>query len=1189
MANFELNVKVNGIEQTVSTIGQLEQALAATNQQLTQVEENSKEFNFLSNQAKNLETVLTAVTQDANKFNKSLGDVSKTTKEINSTFTNTAQAATQMGASLESSITQSTQTAQSLRTELRNIIQELQGLEPGSARFQALSIRAGELRDQMADTNSVVNSLAGNTTERLGTALTGVVNIGVMGLQGVVGGMQLFGVESEKAKAILEKLQGLLFLTQAIQGFGGLSDAITQITAGFNSLFAARSADLAAQEASTAADASEAATTTINVAAQAASTAGTEAHTAAVIADATATEGATVATTGFTAALAANPIGLVVVGLTALISALIIFGGEEKKAASNIKETTDAMLEQANMMKDQENSFFDLYKARKEIEILQEKDAAKRLEMERELAEEILGLQQESLEKQADNLISANSKLLEEFDKYKQAYIGERRELVNEVAQYDEYGIFIGNLQEFQTVKFNIGQKELNDLKNKLATERAAISADIAAKRITQEEGRIKEEQAETRFYIDYLTKQKEFLKQSNKASDEALAKNLDNLLSSFQKVRSALEKNLAEQVRIQQEAERKQLEEQQRAAEQAQRERQAALDRQRDQYKRAYDDIKNSVKQRLDELNAIEQKFTDDLTRSKFTTKLEEVEFEKKKEQEKIDAIVAFRKKEVQDSKVLGKEKQKLITQLETETKQAQDALETFYFEKRKKIIEEEVKLKIEQSRKLSQINEILQKEITFGDQSTADSFEALNLREQELTLKAADFDAQQNKNKIKAYTDYLDTRLEEQIKILTLQRDLEIKQIDAENTKRLQNFEDLLTKEFGLTEVYRQRRYKGERDALDKSLADGEIGIETYLQNVGNLNLKYNQEKYSKEKEELKKQLADNLISEADFIKRNEELDKKANDTTKSDSAALYQTGVNNAREAKVKEKEINEKFRQEEKNADTKTQDDIQKYRLSKLDEYVQAFAQITGVITGLFQAILDAQNAAEDARIQKIKESNQAQEKLLTEQYNKNIESLKTQYEQGLISQEIYTQKSEQLELSRNEKINDLNNTLNDETIKGQKDLFKKEQNLKISQAIISGLQGAAQAFAGAFSLGPIAGPIVGAALAALVLATTGAQVKAIRAVKFDETGLSTNQPPEAANISLPNTGGTSVASTSLTGGGFTSFTEGATGAPTTTGPTFTPFTGGSQKVYVLESDITATQRRVQVLENNSTFG
>ena len=67
--------------------------------------------------------------------------------------------------------------AQSLRLELRKVTQELQGLEPGSARFVELSQRAGQLRDQIQDTNAVVTASAGSVTENFDRAVSNTVQI----------------------------------------------------------------------------------------------------------------------------------------------------------------------------------------------------------------------------------------------------------------------------------------------------------------------------------------------------------------------------------------------------------------------------------------------------------------------------------------------------------------------------------------------------------------------------------------------------------------------------------------------------------------------------------------------------------------------------------------------------------------------------------------------------------------------------------------------------------------------------------------------------------------------------------------------------------------------------------------------------------------------------------------------------
>ena len=122
---------------------------------------------------------------------------------------------------------------QSLKRQLREITQELQNLEPGSARFQDLAQRAGELRDTISDTQAVIKATAGSPMENLGKGLQGVASIGLNGFQAVSGAMQAFGLEGEALQESMAKLQGIMAMTQAIESLGGMKDTITNLKTGF--------------------------------------------------------------------------------------------------------------------------------------------------------------------------------------------------------------------------------------------------------------------------------------------------------------------------------------------------------------------------------------------------------------------------------------------------------------------------------------------------------------------------------------------------------------------------------------------------------------------------------------------------------------------------------------------------------------------------------------------------------------------------------------------------------------------------------------------------------------------------------------------------------------------------------------------------------------------------------------------
>lgn len=172
-----------------------------------------------------------------------------------------AQASKTVG-QLNQDVSNAAKSANTLKAELRQTIIELQNLQPGTARFQELSARAGELRDQIADTNAVVNQLAGNLAERLLRGVTGVVQIGVAGFQALAAGAALFAGENEDLQKTLVQLNALLNLSQALETFAGLDQKIVEIRASFQSLTTATVAQTVATEGEAIATTSAAVATT---------------------------------------------------------------------------------------------------------------------------------------------------------------------------------------------------------------------------------------------------------------------------------------------------------------------------------------------------------------------------------------------------------------------------------------------------------------------------------------------------------------------------------------------------------------------------------------------------------------------------------------------------------------------------------------------------------------------------------------------------------------------------------------------------------------------------------------------------------------------------------------------------------------------------------------------------------------
>ena len=208
--------------------------------------------------------------------------------------------------SLNQSLQETTKTTNSLRSELKQITQELQGLEPGSARFNELSIAAGQLRDTIQDTNAVINATAGSIGENLGNALSGVAGIGIGAFQGLASAQALFGSESEEVQKTLVKLQALAGLSDAVKSLGGLKDTMVNVKTAF-----------------------------------AAATAGSQLFNAATVAQAVSTGTATVAQRIMNAVMNANPIFLLITAITALVGAYAVFSSSAEDAAEKQKRLNE--------------------------------------------------------------------------------------------------------------------------------------------------------------------------------------------------------------------------------------------------------------------------------------------------------------------------------------------------------------------------------------------------------------------------------------------------------------------------------------------------------------------------------------------------------------------------------------------------------------------------------------------------------------------------------------------------------------------------------------------------------------------------------------------------------------------------------------------------------------------------------
>lgn len=165
------------------------------------------------------------------------------------------------------------------------------------------------------------------------------------GFAAIQGAAALLGAENEELEKTFVKVQSAMAIAQGVAGLGDLYEGFAKWGVAFGDV--ASKAEEVTDAVETVSDVTEAAAAASNVAAAAsdaaavantANAAATAADTTAKGAQVVATEGATVAQKGLNAAMKANPIGLVIVAVTALIGVFVwlkdeiieLLGGTEK-------------------------------------------------------------------------------------------------------------------------------------------------------------------------------------------------------------------------------------------------------------------------------------------------------------------------------------------------------------------------------------------------------------------------------------------------------------------------------------------------------------------------------------------------------------------------------------------------------------------------------------------------------------------------------------------------------------------------------------------------------------------------------------------------------------------------------------------------------------------------------------------
>jgi len=199
-----------------------------------------------------------------------------------------------------------------LRNEFKDIQKELSGLTPGTEDYINALKRLGAVKDDIGDLKDEINAFAG--ADKKIAAVTNVMGGLANGFQAAQGAAALFGADNEALNETMVKLQATMAITQGIQGLAGMGDSLKAVGNLLKS-------------------------TTIG------------------------TQVATVAQRIYNAVMAANPIGLLIAGLTALVGviALVVNAmGDEDEAQKEVianREKELQLMQEADKAMQKETDF----------------------------------------------------------------------------------------------------------------------------------------------------------------------------------------------------------------------------------------------------------------------------------------------------------------------------------------------------------------------------------------------------------------------------------------------------------------------------------------------------------------------------------------------------------------------------------------------------------------------------------------------------------------------------------------------------------------------------------------------------------------------------------------------------------------------------------------------------------------
>jgi hypothetical protein len=645
-SNFSLNVKINGVEQAVSSVGEIEAALKATRQELKGVEIDSSAFAELSNQARKLQDQLKESFKEATNFDKNLNKLGQSVARIGST---------------------------------------------------------------VAASFSLVTSA-----------------------------FQVFGGESEE-------------LTQAqIKAQQSLAIAFAATTIAMNAQKLAGDLKLV--------------TDRLSLGIQGLLTAAVGKDTVAKAANAAATGTATIAQRALNAAMAANPILLIVGAIATLTAAYFAFSESAEEVDLAIDEFNSSLIDSTKAIRANKEEINSLINSLIDLRIAEEKDVEKQ--------KELIKLRDQNNKKFIEDQIAINQSLVEKS-----------------IQSLEDFQVKSGALSdEFFKDRLKFADNLLGIQLNALIDEQALRDDRLRDIEIEN----LEEQQLLNEHYLKLVDIQETYLKNQGLLEVDGYKEKIDILRKNLQDSINLIEKDLATRIKLNIDGNKKQTDEDNKETQRQK----AELEKRKQAWKKSYDDIKKVVSDTFKELTSIEDNYYDKIQDLRFENGLEAVEYQEIVELQKLEQLRKTFSEELKLSVLSNEEKIKSQLEFEELYKESESRIVEFFSIKK----DEEVKILKARADEIKFIYDTLFKEITVGDQNLTNQLDTLLIRQKEVAIQELQLENDLNRSKLQIRTQNLeqirDLQIENNDALLKLNEDL----AEAERLQQLQNTKQLYKDKFGI-----------------------------------------------------------------------------------------------------------------------------------------------------------------------------------------------------------------------------------------------------------------------------------------------------------------------------------------------------------------------------------------------------